>query len=211
MNKEKQSFDLPSQIISVLLHPLLMPTYGIIILLNSGTHYSYIPWQAQKILYTLIFLTTFLIPVSIIPFLMSLKLIRSIQMDEQKDRFIPLIISALSYYFGLYLINKLPFHVPLFIKLLVSGSLILILLNLLINIKWKISAHLIGIGGLLAFVFAFSIIFYTRLIDVIILLSILSGVVAVARLNLQAHNPAQVYSGFLLGFTGMLVMIYLSL
>ncbi len=191
MNKEKQRFDLPSQIISVLLHPLLMPTYGIIILLNSGTHYSYIPWQAQKILYTLIFLTTFLIPVSIIPFLMSLKLIGNIRMDERKDRFIPLIISALSYYFGLYLINKLPFHVPLFIKLLVSGSLILILLNLLINIKWKISAHLIGIGGLLAFVFAFSIVFYTRLIDVIILLSVLSGVVAVARLNLQAHNPAQ--------------------
>ncbi len=211
MNKEKQRFDLPSQIISVLLHPLLMPTYGIIILLNSGTHYSYIPWQAQKILYTLIFLTTFLIPVSIIPFLMSLKLIGNIQMDERKDRFIPLIISALSYYFGLYLINKLPFHVPLFIKLLVSGSLILILLNLLINIKWKISAHLIGIGGLLAFVFAFSIVFYTRLIDVIILLSVLSGVVAVARLNLQAHNPAQVYSGFLLGFTGMLIMIYLNL
>ncbi len=211
MNKEKQRFDLPSQIISVLLHPLLMPTYGIIILLNSGTHYSYIPWQAQKILYTLIFLTTFLIPVSIIPFLMSLKLIGNIQMDERKDRFIPLIISALSYYFGLYLINKLPFHVPLFIKLLVSGSLILILLNLLINIKWKISAHLIGIGGLLAFVFAFSIVFYTRLIDVLILLSVLSGVVAVARLNLQAHNPAQVYSGFLLGFTGMLIMIYLNL
>ena len=211
MNKEKQRFDLPSQTISVLLHPLLMPTYGIIILLNSGTHYSYIPWQAQKILYTLIFLTTFLIPVSIIPFLMSLKLIGNIQMDERKDRFIPLIISALSYYFGLYLINKLPFHVPLFIKLLVSGSLILILLNLLINIKWKISAHLIGIGGLLAFVFAFSIVFYTRLIDVIILLSVLSGVVAVARLNLQAHNPAQVYSGFLLGFTGMLIMIYLNL
>ncbi len=211
MNKEKQRFDLPSQIVSVLLHPLLMPTYGIIILLNSETHYSYIPWQAQKILYTLIFLTTFLIPVSIIPFLMSLKLIGNIQMNERKDRFIPLIISALSYYFGLYLINKLPFHVPLFIKLLVSGSLILILLNLLINIKWKISAHLIGIGGLLAFVFAFSIVFYTRLIDVIILLSVLSGVVAVARLNLQAHNPAQVYSGFLLGFTGMLIMIYLNL
>jgi hypothetical protein len=142
---------------------------------------------------------------------MSLKLIGNIQMDERKDRFIPLIISALSYYFGLYLINKLPFHVPVFIKLLVAGSLILILLNLFINIKWKISAHLIGIGGLLAFVFAFSIVFYAHLMDVIILLSVLSGVVAVARLNLQAHNPAQVYSGFSLGFTGMLIMIYLNL
>ncbi|MCF6242361.1 MAG: hypothetical protein L3J74_13560 [Bacteroidales bacterium] len=211
MDNNSQKFDLPSQIISVLLHPLLMPTYGLIILLNSGTHYAYIPWQAQKILYTLIFLSTFLIPVSIIPFLMSLKLINNIYMNERKERFIPLIVSVMSYYFGLYLINKLPFHVPVFIKLLVSGSLVLIALNLLINIKWKISAHLIGIGGLLAFVFAFSIVFYANLIDVIILLSVLSGVIAVARLNLQAHNPPQVYTGFLLGFTGMLVIIYLNL
>lgn len=210
MNKEKQKFNLASQIISVLLHPLLMPTYGIVILLNSGTHYSYIPWQAQKIIYTLIVLTTFLIPLSIIPFLMSLKIIDNIQMNKRKDRFVPLIVSALSYYFGLYLINKLPFYVPVFINLLISASLVLILLNLIINIKWKISAHLIGIGGLFAFVFAFSIIFYTNLIYVIILLALLSGILATIRLYLKAHSPAQVYSGFLLSFTIMLIMIYFN-
>lgn len=211
MEHKSLKFDLPSQIISVLLHPLLMPTYGLIILLNSGTHYSFIPWPAQKILYTVIILSTFLIPVSIIPFLMSFKLINNLQMNERKERFIPLIVSVVSYGFGFYLINKLPFHVPIFIKLLVSGSLVLIILNLIINIKWKISAHLIGIGGLLAFVLAFSIVFYANLIDVILLVSIFSGVVAVARLNLQVHNPSQVYTGFLLGFTGMLLIIYLNL
>lgn len=205
---EKKTNNLIAHIISVIFHPLLMPSYGLVILLNSGTHYEFIPVQAQKILYTLIFLTTFLIPVSIIPFLMSFKLVGSIQMNNRKDRFIPLIVSALSYYFALILINKLPFHVPIFIKLLVSGSLILIVINLLINLKWKISAHLIGVSGLLALVISFSIIFYTNLLDVIILLTVISGIIAWARLELQVHNPGQIYSGFLLGFIGMLITIY---
>lgn len=205
---EKKRSNLIAHIVSIIFHPLLMPSYGLVILLNSGTHYEYIPLQAQKILYTLIFLTTFLIPVSIIPFLMSFKIIGSIQMDDRKDRFIPLIVSALSYYFALFLINKLPFHVPVFIKLLISGSLILIVINLLINLKWKISAHLIGISGLLALVISFSIIFYSNLMDVIILLTVISGIIAWARLELQVHNPEQVYSGFLLGFISMLLTVY---
>jgi len=200
-----------SQIISVIFHPLLMPTYGLAILLNSGTHYSYMPEQAQEILYILIFLTTFLIPVSIIPFLMSFKIIGSLQMNERKERFVPLIISALSYWFSLYLINRLPFHVPVFIRLDVLAPFVLILINLLINIKWKISSHLIGMGGLLAFIYTFSLVFYAELMSVILLLTVVAGIVAAARLKLEAHNPAQVYLGFLLGFTGVLIIVYASL
>ena len=196
-----------AKIISVLFHPLLMPTYALIIILNSGTHYSYIPWQAQKIIYVLVFLSTFLIPVSIIPFLLQLKLIDNFDLKIRKERFIPLFITVVSYTFSYYLLNKLPFHVPQFIKILVLASASLILVNLLINIKWKISSHLIGISGLLALIFTFSITNYANLLYVLIIITIISGIVAYSRLKLNAHTPDEVYFGFLVGFLGMIVIL----
>jgi len=200
-----------SKIVSVLFHPLLMPTYALIIILNSGTHYAYIPEQAQKIIYVLIFLSTFLIPVSITPFLLQLKLINTFELEERKDRIIPLFITAISYYFSFYLLTRLPFHVPQFIKILVLASAILIVINLLINLKWKISSHLIGISGLLAIVFIFSIVYYANLMNILVLITVIAGVVAFARLKLNAHSPSQVYAGFLIGFSGMIVIIYFSM
>ncbi|MEN8120787.1 MAG: PAP2 family protein [Bacteroidota bacterium] len=211
MIQKKNYNNLFSKIVSILFHPLLMPTYALIIIFNSGTHYSYIPNQAQKIIYVLVFLTTFLIPVSIIPFLLQLKLISAFQLNERKDRIIPLFVTAISYYFSFYLLNRLHFHVPQFIKILVLASAILIMFNLFINLKWKISSHLIGISGLLSLIFIYSIVYYANLLFILVLITLISGIIAFARLKLNAHSPQQIYSGFLLGFFGMMVVIYLSL
>ncbi len=211
MIKKENYNNLFSKSISVIFHPLLMPTYALIIIFNSGTHYSYIPPEAQKIIYVLIFLTTFLIPVSIIPFLLQLKLISTFQLNERKDRIIPLFVTAISYYFSFYLLNQLPFHVPQFIKILILASAILIIINLFINLKWKISSHLIGISGLLSLIFIYAIVFYANLLYILVLITLISGIVAFARLKLNAHSPQQIYSGFLLGFLGMMVIIYLSM
>ncbi|RLD80147.1 MAG: PAP2 family protein [Bacteroidetes bacterium] len=210
IQKETYS-NLFSKLISLLFHPLLMPTYALIIILNSGTHYSYLPAQAQKIIYVLVFLSTFLIPVSIIPFLMQLKLVNGVDLKERKERIIPLSITAASYYFAFYLLSRLPFHVPQFLKILILASAILIVINLLINLKWKISSHLIGISGLLALIFTFSIIYYANLLYVLILITLVSGVIAFARLKLEAHSPMQIYAGFLIGFSGMVLIIYFSM
>jgi len=211
MIKKEVYHNLFSKSVSVMFHPLLMPTYALIIIFNSGTHYSYMPFQAQKIIYVLIFLTTFLIPVSIIPFLLQLKLISTFQLNERKDRIIPLFVTAISYYFSFYLLNQLPFHVPQFIKILILASAILIIINLFINLKWKISSHLIGISGLLSLIFIYAIVYYANLLYVLVLITLISGIVAFARLKLNAHSPQQIYLGFLLGFLGMMVIIYLSM
>lgn len=62
----------------------------------------------------------------------------------------------------------------------------------IINLYWKISAHLIGVGIPFAtFFFLFqSDVFYLILIPII---------VGWARLALKVHTPMQVFSGFLLG------------
>jgi hypothetical protein len=200
-----------SNIISYLFHPLLMPTYALIIIFNSNTHYSYMPIPAQRLIYILVFSTTFLIPVSIIPFLINLKVISDFQLEKSNERIIPLTITAISYSFSYYILDKLPVSTLGFLKLMILASLILIVINLAITIKWKISAHLIGIGGLLASIFFYGVYFVANFSLLLIIISLIAGLVGYARLNLQVHSPAQVYTGFLTGFICMWLILYFGL
>ncbi len=208
MEKPKTLF---SEIITYLFHPLLMPTYALIIMFNSNTHYSFLPFAAQRLIYILVFSTTFLLPVSIIPFLINLKIISSFGLEKSSERIIPLAITALFYYFGYYIIGRLPVSTLVFIKIIILASLILIVISLIITIKWKISAHLIGIGGLLASMFFYAVYFVANFSILLIIICLISGIVGYARLNLQVHTPAQVYIGFLTGFVGMWVVLYLGM
>ncbi len=203
--------NLISKIISVLFHPLLMPTYALIIIFNSGTHYSYIPFEAKKLIYILVFLSTFVIPVSIIPFLINLKFVTDFEMMKGRERILPLFISALSFYFAYYLLKKISFNTITFIQLMLLASSILIFICLLISIKWKISAHLIGIGGLLGALLFYALFFVADLNSIIIVITIISGAVAYSRLQLQAHSPMQVYAGFFTGFSGMILVLYMGI
>ncbi len=200
-----------SKIVTYLFHPLLMPTYALIIMFNSNTHYSYMPFEAQRLIYILVFSTTFLLPVSIIPFLINLKIISNFNMEKSGERIIPLAITALFYYFSYYIIARLPVSTLVFIKTMILASLLLITLNLIITIKWKISAHLIGIGGLLSSMFFYAVYFVANFNILLIILCLIAGLVGYARLYLQAHTPAQVYAGFLLGFFGMWLVLYVGL
>jgi len=207
----EKSSTIISKIITYLFHPLLMPTYALIIMFNSNTHYSYMPFEAQRLIYILVFSTTFLLPVSIIPFLINLKIVSNFNLEKSGERIIPLAITGLFYYFSYYIISRLPVSTLVFIKTMILASLILITLNLLITIKWKISAHLIGIGGLLASMFFYAVYFVANFSTLLIILCIIAGLVGYARLYLQAHTPAQVYTGFLLGFIGMWLVLYVGL
>ena len=100
-----------------------------------------------------------------------------------------------------------PIFLPPVIYMMMLGSAFTIAVALLVNLKWKISAHMIGIGGVLGTVVGISIRFSEPLISTIMALFICAGLVGFSRLQLNAHSSAQVYSGFLLGFLSLCLFI----
>lgn len=84
-----------------------------------------------------------------------------------------------------------------------------ILFILTISYFWKISAHLVGWGGLVGLVFSLSMRFNTDLMLFMILVVLLTGCVGFARLRLNAHSPLQIYAGFMVGFITMLTVFVL--
>ncbi len=194
-----------AKIISIVLHPLLMPTFGLFIIFNSETYLSYMPYEAQRIIYAVVFITTFISPLCLIPFFLYQKLIKNVQMANNKERVIPLFITVLFYYFAYFILGK--FSVPQIIHTFMLSSVIAVTLTLFITIKWKISAHMLGIGGLTGVVIALSIRLMADLQTMLVILIFFSGLLGYARLRLNAHKPSQIYSGFGLGFVIVLVTI----
>lgn len=188
-----------TQLISVLLHPLFMPLYATWILLNSGSYLSFAVSPPMKtVIYMIVLITTYILPAISSWFLYQKGVIKSLEMDTRAERSLPLFSAIISYIAGLYLLIKLP--LPKIFAVMLSGGLIVLVAAFLINLRWKISLHMLGIGGLLGLLLGFSEIFHSDVLLPVIITTLVSGLLASVRLWRNAHSPAQIYVGFLTGF-----------
>ena len=186
------------KIITLIFQPLLMPTFGMMILMNM-TFFVGLPtlWRWIAIVGTFIF--TAVLPA--IPILVMLRKgeINDLFISKKEERTMPYLFSFLAYVFwSMFMWRTLQF--PMFIVAMGIGSAISIITITVINLKWKISAHLGGIGGLTGAVFG---VCYRMAINPLLFLTVIlaiSALVALARMELKAHTPNQVLAGFVVGF-----------
>ena len=199
MSYTKSLERLIAKIISIIFHPLFIPVYGIVILFYiSGTFLSYLPGMVKRIVFIIIAVNTIILPLSVVPFYISQKVIKSIHMETSRERIIPLTMNSIFFYLGFYLLNKL--QVPDLIKMYVLASFSVVVVTLLISLKWKISIHMIGIGGLTGAIISISWHLGVDMKGIWMGLILCSGLIGFARLELNIHTPAQVYAGFVTGF-----------
>lgn len=177
-----------------------MATYGCLLLFYGihDTIYDYLTTPDNKWRITLVvFLFSFVFPVMNIYVLVKLKRIPGLTLSNQKDRTFPYLVTSL-FYFGLYYLFMDTTIWPS-IKLFIIGGGVAILLTALINLKYKISAHMVGIGGLLGGILSVSYLIQFNMTLFYIVIIVVAGLIAFARLFLQEHRPSQIYLGFLLG------------
>lgn len=190
-------------IVSLVFQPLFMPTIGMAMLINLDL-FNAIPfvWRVIAVVGTFIF--TGLMPA--VPILLLLKKgdVSDLFISKREQRTMPYLFSFLSYAFWtLFLLRVL--KLPLFMVAVGIGTTLSILLITLINFKWKISAHLSGIGGLAGGVFGICYrLAYNPYWFLISILAI-SALVAYSRIELKAHTPGQTLAGFSLGFASVFI------
>ena len=188
-----------AQFLSLILHPVLMPTYALLLIFRQSTYFSYtVSPEGKLALFSIIVLNTFLLPVIISYILVKRGWIKSLEMQKREERIMPFITNLVLMLLASFMIYKL--KLPRVFFLLTLGAAAAIAIAVIINIKWKISIHMIGIGGLIGTFFGLSTFLLVDLRMSIIAFLLIAGLLAAARLTLEAHKPAQIYAGFLAGF-----------
>lgn len=150
-----------------------------------------------------VFLTTCLLPAAVVGLGMKLGRIQDEFINRRSERTVPYLLSLVGY-IGciLWLYNM---GLSLFYLVPLAGSAISIVVITLINLKWKISAHLSAMGGLSGGIFAYSYLVGLPSISYLVLSILLGGVVGWSRMTLKAHTLGQVCAGWSVGFASVAV------
>ncbi len=184
--------------VSLVFQPLLMPTYAMILLMNMDI-FMPMPaiWRWVAIIGTLIF--TGILPALPIWLMMKRGEIKDMFISRKEERTMPYLFSFMAYVFwALFMWRTLQF--PTFIVAMGMGAALSIFIVVFINLKWKISAHLVGLGGFCGSIFG---VCFRTAINPVWLFGIIFGIsalVALSRIELKAHTPSQTLAGFLIGF-----------
>ncbi len=194
--------------ISYLFHPLLVPLYIMLFLLNLNAHFSLVLSFTSKLMLSgITCLTTILLPLLIIFLLVKKKLVQSYYLESREERIYPLLVISVFYYLTYYLFKGV--HISPVFSFYMLGATFLAILSLIITFYHKISLHMVGVGGLTGLITGLTLNFAVDLAYFIVLAILVSGFVGFSRLKVNSHKPSEIYSGFLVGASVMFLLFFL--
>lgn len=190
-----------AKFISVIFHPLLFPTYYLLIILNMQFSFSlFMPEKGKWMVVGLVFIATFLLPV-LVTEILGWKLKKFFANNGGDERSLNLATAIFFYITTYYFLTGIQLT-PMF-TIFILGSATLLVITVIISSLWKISVYMIATGALFGAFLCIAIILNTDLLLLLITLIFLAGFVGYSRLKSSTHTPMQVYSGFLLGTVTM--------
>ncbi|MCM1349081.1 MAG: phosphatase PAP2 family protein [Firmicutes bacterium] len=193
------------RIVSAIFSPLVVPCYGIALALNV-TALRVIPFQAKIGVVTICAIIIFIVPALAVMALHRAGIITDVGLNSRKERTIPYCISIACYGVAAYYLYRL--SGPGWLVGIMVGGMATILINMVVNFKWKISGHMAAMGGLMSIAIFLTVnhLAVVNMLWIVIVTILLSGLVGTARLALNRHTPLQVLAGTTNGF----ICVYLA-
>ena len=167
--------------------------------------------------------STFLIPGVAVGLMRGLNMIKSLSMEERRERVGPLFAACILYsafYFNVKRSNAMPEPFAVFIL----GALISLFCCLFINSFYKISLHAVGMSGLVMGMFIFYFTGYSDLVSwqmggqvlslnfiiIPVALLILTGIISSGRILLKVHKLDEILAGWMVGVLGQVTAVLLG-
>lgn len=131
--------------------------------------------------------------------MMRFGLISDLQLRSREERLWPYLLVLFYYCISWLLVWWKDPGLPEFFPRFLTAVIASLLAALVITMKWKISMHMIAMGGAAGALLALRSYFPIDLTLILMSLILISSAVGSARIALRAHTHAQVYSGYALG------------
>lgn len=192
-------------VISYLFHPLLLPTLGLLLLLNSGTYISLLDPAAKRAILFVMALGTLFFPLIMLPMFYYRNLMSNLQKPAREERLIPQMIVLMLYIITFVYFVRLP--LSRIIHAYVLSVAITLFLLLILGVKFKLCSHSAGLGGLTGLIISLIFLYDTSLQGVLMLTLLAAGLTGSARLALGMQRPDAVYAGYLLGFFAVITTL----
>ena len=193
-----------ARILSAVLSPFYVPVW-ILFGLFFCSYLKLLPWGYKLYIMGMVLLFTVIIPrlgINIFRILMSWT---HLQLSHREHRHTPYMLTICSYTVCIMLMSRM--NVVMFIRGIVMAAFVSQLICLILNVWWKVSTHMVGMGGLVGAQIAFSVLFFFNPLWPACGLILLSGALGTSRMILRQHTLSQVLVGFLIGYLCATVFI----
>ena len=128
------------------------------------------------------------------------------ELSERKKRYVPILLTIISYVFCLLMMRKL--NIPWYMTGIIFVSLVISIICILVNLKWKLSEHMAGMGGIIGGLVSFSALFSYNPVVWLCLFILIAGILGSARIVLGHHTLGEVLSGFVVGLVCSFLIIH---
>lgn len=203
-----------SRLLSVIFHPVFAIFSGVLILcyvpseplLSLQDSVFHMDQDYKKNLLILYGTFTVLFPITAILTLYSTRAVKSIELKDRKDRFIPVALTLVIHLVLYYFLRQ--GDVPQVLLSSIIGMSISFFIFLIINISYQISLHGMGSGMIFGLIFTYYKMQQSFSIIPLIIITILVGIIGWARIRQKAHTPMEYFTGVLLGAVPQFICIY---
>lgn len=198
-----------AEILSVIFHPLFIPLYGLLIIYSSPTLLSFIPLQVKRMILVLVVANNVLLPISLAIVLYARGAIASLRARGRSERVLLLTFALLMYSLTAFVLLRI--QVPNLFKAYLVSIAVVTLVTLLITVKYQISMHAIGFGGLLVLLIFMIALYHISMVWQLFAVVLAGGAVMSSRIYLEDHSPAEVWTGLFAGAAVTGVSLFLLL
>lgn len=195
-----------ARFISYVFHPLFMPTIGLLIIYWSASLEGFNPYVSDynrdiiREVFLLVIFFTFFIPALWVFISKKKGWVSNYHMELQHERNVPFIITSASYIVCCFIFAKYYRGlVPPLLVFIMFGACIGVIAAFMNNLFWKVSIHMMGIGGVCGMIFTLDQLYENDYALLTYALVLLAGLVGYSRLTLKAHSFSQVIGGFVIG------------
>ena len=128
------------------------------------------------------------------------------ELSERKKRYVPILLTIISYVVCFLMMRKL--NIPWYMTGIIFVSLVISIICILVNLKWKLSEHMAGMGGIIGGLVSFSALFSYNPVVWLCLFILIAGILGSARIVLGHHTLGEVLSGFVVGLVCSFLILH---
>ena len=186
-----------ARIVSAVFTPFSIPFVAFLILFLFS-YLNIMPLAYKLIVLGVVYCFTILMPTLTIFLFRKINGFEAKDLTDRKKRYVPYLLTIISYVFCMLMMRKL--NIPWYMSGIILTALLMMLISIILNLKWKLSEHMLGMGGIVGGVVSFSALFGYNPVWWLSLFILIAGVLGTARIILQHHTLSEVLTGFVVGF-----------
>ena len=189
-----------ARFLTTTLSPLLMPTYGVFLVLWVSV-LCLLPYGRRVAVLLVCMGITCIVPLIFLSVLRHFNLVKDLNVEVREQRLYPYLFSSFCCGVAAYYLY-FTCHAPQWFAMFMVGAALTMLVMALINVWWKISAHMAGIGGIIALIYQINVqgLSAFDLLWLLCFAIVVAGLLGTSRLVLKRHDIWQLLAGAAVGF-----------